>query len=78
MTTVSAPSKGGYQRTFDSLSDALAMVGELLGLDVDDITEVLSPDGGTVYCYASQADADADRDGSYAVAYRIHETEPSE
>jgi hypothetical protein len=32
--------------------------------------EVESPDGGTTYCYATQADADADTDGAYAVQYR--------
>ena len=31
--------------------------------------EVESPDGGTTYCYATQADADADTDGAYAVQY---------
>lgn len=50
--------------------------GSMVGLATDryaravaSMIGVESPDGGTTYCYATQADADADQDGAYAVQY---------
>ena len=69
MIILSAPAKSGYTEQFESTSEAQAKAAELLGVSADDMIEVESPDGGTTYCYATQEDADADRDGAYAVQY---------
>jgi hypothetical protein len=69
MITLSAPAKSGYTAEFESIEDAQAKAAELLGCSVDDMIEVLSPDGGTIYCYATQKEADSDQDGAYAVQY---------
>lgn len=46
-----------------------AEAARLLDCEQEDVVDVISPDGGTVYCYATQADADADADGAYAIQY---------
>lgn len=72
MITLSAPAKSGYRQEFESISEAREAAAQLLGLaDDGEVIEVLSPDGGTVYCYESQEQADADQDGAYAVQYSV-------
>lgn len=66
MVILSAPGKGGYRREFESVAAARKAAAELLGVDVNDMVEVESPDGGLTYCYASQEAADADYDGRHA------------
>ena len=63
---LSAPGKDGFTCKYDNLEDVRSWAAYLLQSEV--LVEVPSPDGSTVYCYASQADAD--RDGAYAVQYR--------
>jgi hypothetical protein len=70
MTQLSAPAKSGYLKTFDTEAEAQEHAAELCHCHVDDLILVESPDGGTTYCYGSQEEADADRDGAYAVQYR--------
>jgi hypothetical protein len=67
--TLSAPRKSGYERQFESIDDLRVVAAGLLDCTVEEMIEVESGDGGTVYCYASQAEADADQDGAYAVQY---------
>lgn len=66
---LSAPRKSGYEKQFESMEDLREKAADLLNCTVDEMIEVESGDGGTVHCYASQADADADQDGAYAVQY---------
>ena len=69
---LSAPGKGGYCKEFESIEAARKAAAELLGVAMEEMVEVESPDGGLTYCYASQAAADADWDGRHAeraVAY---------
>ena len=73
--TLSAPAKSGYNAEFESIEATRIAAAELLGVTVDDMIEVESGDGGTTYCYASQADAAADQDGAYAVQYSATATE---
>jgi hypothetical protein len=63
---LSAPGKDGFTCEYDDLEDARSWAAYLL--QCDKLVEVPSPDGSTVYSYASQADAD--RDGAYSVQYR--------
>lgn len=67
--TLSAPAKSGYKAEFESISEARIAAAQLLDMAMDEMIEIESGDGGTTYCYASQADADADQDGAYAVKY---------
>lgn len=69
MYILSAPAHSGYRREFKSMAEMDAAAAEILHCDAEDIVESVSPDGGTVYYYASQAAADADLDGAYAVQY---------
>ena len=72
MYFVSAPAKSGYRKEFKSIEQARACAAELLGVTMEDMVEVESPDGGLTYCYSSQTEADADYDGRHAekaVAY---------
>lgn len=48
-------------------------VCELLGCAWHDVVETESPDGAMTYYYASEAEADADLDGAYAVQSREEE-----
>lgn len=72
---LSAPSKSGYEGVFDTLAEVREAAAAKLGdwtepVSVDDMIEVTGGgDGRTIYCYATQADADADDDGAYAVQY---------
>lgn len=68
---LSAPSHAGYQRHCTTIRELRRHTAQLLGVPAARIVEVESPDGGTTYCYASQADADADSTGAYAVQYRV-------
>lgn len=68
--TLSAPNKSGYRQEFTDLSALRAQAAEFLGCPVADLVENESGDGGTHYFYASQADAEADEDGAYAIQYR--------
>jgi hypothetical protein len=58
--------------THEDIDEAREATAELLGVNLSDMIEV-GPVGGEdiTYCYATQADADADQDGAYAVSYRI-------
>lgn len=66
MIALSAPAKSGYYKEFESVAAARKAAAELLGVDVNDMVEVESPDGGLTYCYATQEAADADWDGRHA------------
>jgi hypothetical protein len=79
---LSAPAKSGYRAGFETVAACRAKAAELLSglreidgeiveltITPDTMIETDSPDGGTTYCYATQADADADQDGAYAVQY---------
>lgn len=72
--TVSALAKSGYRAEFESITEARAKAADLLDTNVEDMIEVESPAGGTTYCYASQEEADADRDGAYSVQYSTCES----
>ena len=69
MIRLSAPSKSGYSRDFDTTQEARVMAAYLLDVAVEDMVEIESPDGGETYCYGSQAELEADLDGAYAVKY---------
>lgn len=69
MIILSAPKKSGYRSECETAGQARLEAAEILGVDLADMIEVVSPDGGTTYCYASQEDADEDLDGAYAVQY---------
>ena len=68
---LSAPSKSGYEEVYATVAEARAAAANILGVSVADMIEV-GPVGGedVTYCYASQADADDDQDGAYAVQYK--------
>lgn len=68
---LSAPRQSGYEQTLDTVAEARAAAAGILGVSVDDMIEV-GPVGGedVTYCYATQADADDDQDGAYAVQYK--------
>ena len=68
---LSAPAKGGYKVEFESIERARIAAAALLDVALNNMIEIESGDGGTIYCYASQADADADQTGAYAVQYSI-------
>jgi hypothetical protein len=68
-TILSAPARGGFRQEFDTVEEAIEKAAELLGVDVATMIQIESPDGATTYCYASQAAADSDLDGAYAVQY---------
>ncbi len=70
MFILSAPAQSGYIKSFAHLSDARWEAAQLMGITVDAMIEVDSPDGGTTYCYSSLEMVEADRDGAYAVQYR--------
>ncbi len=63
-----APAKSGYTEAFDTLREVRERVAEILG--VEDAIEVDSPDLTTTYCYATQMEADLDKEGAYALQYR--------
>jgi hypothetical protein len=67
--TLSAPARSGYKAEFESIDEARIAAAGLLDVVIDDMIEVESGDGNTTFCYASQADADVDQDGAYAVQY---------
>ena len=69
MYILSAPALSGYEKKFESIMELAAEAARLLDCEQEDVVDVISPDGGTVYCYATQADADADADGAYAIQY---------
>ena len=66
MIILSAPAKSGFRREFEDVEQARACAAELLGVTIEEMVEVESPDGGLTYCYGSQAEADADWDGRHA------------
>ena len=68
---LSAPGNSGYERTFETVAEAREAAAGILGVSVADMIEV-GPVGGedVTYCYATQADADNDQDGAYAVQYK--------
>lgn len=69
---LSAPTKSGYRQDFETVAEARAKAANLLGLaDPSEMIEYENCEGDDIvtYCYASQDEADADRDGSYAVRY---------
>lgn len=66
---VSAPAQSGFRAEFETTNEAREKATDLLGCTVDEMEERESPDGGTTYCYATVAEADADPDGAYAVQY---------
>ena len=67
MIELSAPDKSGYTARFGSIEEAQAKAASILGITEEDMIERESPDGGTTYYYASEAEAEADADGAYAV-----------
>jgi hypothetical protein len=69
MITLYAPAKGGYRKEFESVDKARMQAADLLGVDLGDMIEIYKDD--VTYCYASRGDADADRDGVYAVGYYV-------
>lgn len=74
MIELSAPRQNGYEKTFETVAEARSAAADILGISVADMIEV-GPVGGedVTYCYATQADADDDQDGAYAVQYKeIH------
>lgn len=73
MITLSAPNFSGYMGQFDTAAAAELKAAWLLNVALDNLVTRESGDGGTTYCYASEADADADRDGAYAVRYSEEE-----
>jgi hypothetical protein len=75
MVTLSAPNKSGYKETFETISGARTKAAWLLDTTVDDMVETESGDGSITYCYPSQAEADADQDGAYAVQYSGEEAD---
>jgi len=68
---LSAPRQSGYEQIFETVAEARSAAAEILGVPVADMVEV-GPVGGedVTYCYATQADADDDQDGAYAVQYK--------
>ena len=67
------PRLHGYEEIFQDLSTVRLKAAELIGCKWSEMIEVGPFDTGccfTTYCYASQADADHDLDGKYAVQYR--------
>jgi hypothetical protein len=72
MITLYAPAKSGYEKEFESVDAARAQAAQLLGVALADMVEVYLDD--VAYCYASQEDADADKDGAYAVGYYVTRT----
>lgn len=69
MITLSAPELSGYSQDFETIADVYEALVSRCGIAADDLVEVVSPDGGTVYCYDSQEAAAADETGAYAVQY---------
>lgn len=68
--TLSAPAKSGYKAEFETIEEAQAKAAEILGCTVEEMVETQAGEEGVTYCYASDADADEDRnDGAYAVKY---------
>ena len=76
--TLSAPRNSGYKAKCETVDAARVAAAELLDVTVPEMIEIESCDGGTTYCYASQSDADADRDGAYAVQYVGGSGDPGE
>lgn len=75
---LSAPSQSGYRTEIEDndLTYTRNLAAQLLHCSRDEMIEVhVTGDGAeiaeTTYCYASQADADADPDGAYAVQYEV-------
>lgn len=64
---LSAPAFGGYTAEYESESETQERAAAMLGVSVTDLIEIESPDGSTTYLYATQAAADSDRDGAYAI-----------
>ena len=67
---VSAPAQSGFEKTVETEQAAWDLAAKLVGVATDDMETRESPDGATTYCYASEADAEADTDGAYEVQFR--------
>lgn len=67
---LSAPSKSGFREQYEDVEAIREKAANLLDCAQADLVEVESGDGDITYCYASQAAADADPDGAFAVQYR--------
>lgn len=72
MIELSAPTKSGFCRQYESIDAAREKAADLLGVSAAEMIEV-GPIGGEdiTYCYATQEDADTDSDGAYAVQYKL-------
>lgn len=67
---LSAPGKAGHKSIHEDWASVAAAAARLLDCGECDLVVRESPDGGTTYYYASEAEADSDWDGAYAVQAR--------
>jgi hypothetical protein len=73
---LSNPKKSGYTTEVGSIDEAKRIASERwFDCAADEIVTRESPDGGTIYLYASDDDADADQDGAYAVQVELNAVE---
>ena len=69
---LSNPGRAGFNQEVDSLDEAKKIAASWwFDCAAQDVVERESPDGGTVYLYGSEEDADNDLDGAYTAQVTV-------